>query len=585
MFDWRKPTRRSVSVVENPDAKLWRRSFVKFEAVDSVGRKLTYNGEVLEPTESPAPLTLSVRASVLRPSFLQVPLRAETDLDLEMRCEDRFACRHSVKLDATSATSSAIRSLNFETTDCTVSTADAQLRLIFTPTNVSKSITVLLTGKEPDYELALIQPFAPGYFAAAASFYILSWLVILSAAFIVSVMGRKFEAYVATGAVLTLLLAWLGFPGLDKLPVREYLRKTFSKARINLGPSLACLAVLALVTCSYAGYIGLGVLRRLSYSNLIHDQLEAGDSLGQNDVQLRRAFAMVPWRKEAPAIFEARVRRLRENPDEKYFRDYVRSFAHDKKVRDAISQAATSGLPYYLRDSQTTEMRDASGPYIINPVVWYAAILPDGEDTVSNSTTERTQAVGLLSVAASKGSHEAALYKAWLEVSLAYNTPKRSELISELEKEFRSFGRELRNREVYQVVADTLACDAIDNNRQDEAIQLFRDELRARKGTTRIPWLRPPQKSRLYWMFFVFAIQDGRVGNLADNRLEAAKERLESNAFGVRLRNEVYKIEEFKSFQDPAYWDAGVFSLRDQQHENTTRELIDKEMLPYGWRY
>ena len=431
MFGWQKPKRCSVSVVENADAKLWQKSITNFEAIDPAGCKVTYQGEILTPTQSPAALTLSARASVLRPSFLQVPLRTETDLDLEIRCRDQPACRGSVRLDPASSTPAAIRSLNLETTDCTVTSADAELRLIFTPKYVSKSFNVLLPGNHPDYELMLIQPFAPRYFAAAALFYALSWLFIVSVAFIVSVMWREFGAYVASGAVVVaLLLSWLGFPGLDKVPVRKGLRKIFSRVRIKPCASLSCLAVLALVTCSCAGYMGFGVFRRLSYSRLIHDELEAlSNNPEQHDAQLRRAFVMVPWRKEAPAIFEAMVRRMRLQGDNS-FRAYVRSFTHDQNIRDAVKRSATSGLPYYVGDSQTPKMSD----YTINPVVWYAAILPDGEDV--NSTIERRQAVDLLSDSESKGSHEAALYKAWLEVSLAYNTPKRPDLISKLEQKF-----------------------------------------------------------------------------------------------------------------------------------------------------
>ena len=200
--------------------------------------------------------------------------------------------------------------------------------------------------------------------------------------------------------------------------------------------------------------------------------------------------------------------------------------------------------------------------------------------------TERMRALELLGAYASNGSHEAALYKAWLELSIGYSTPKRKELVSQLRQEFRRFGRELRQREVYQVVADTLACDSIDNNQQDEAIQLFRDELDARKATTRIPWLRPPQKSRLYWMFYVLAIQDHKVANRQDVRLEAGKKRLDFNKFRDRLKNDLYDVQDYRGFQMPDGWEeVGVFSIDDQEQENKMRKMITEEMLPNGWRY
>src|SRR5271169_2733494 len=101
MFSWLRPSRQRILVVENPDAKLWDRSFATIETADSAGQKLGYNGEILRPKESPVPLTISVEGSVLRPSFLQVPFHTETDLDLELRCDNRLACRQSLELDPT----------------------------------------------------------------------------------------------------------------------------------------------------------------------------------------------------------------------------------------------------------------------------------------------------------------------------------------------------------------------------------------------------------------------------------------------------------------------------------------------------
>ena len=86
-------------------------------------------------------------------------------------------------------------------------------------------------------------------------------------------------------------------------------------------------------------------------------------------------------------------------------------------------------------------------------------------------------------------------------------------------------------------------------------------------------------------MFYVLAIQSKKVANWKNAQLEAATKRLASHDFGSRLKNDLYEVGEFKDFQTPEGWEAGVFSIDNRQGDNSMRKLITEDMLPYGWRY
>ena len=216
------------------------------------------------------------------------------------------------------------------------------------------------------------------------------------------------------------------------------------------------------------------------------------------DQAISRAFVLIPWRKEAQVLFERRAWRLRDSNDMGGFRQYVRDFVSRSEVKQAVANVSSRrDLPFYLDKTTDSAFND--------PVIWYASILPEGEEEKQHPLKEF--AISVLSARDADSDAEAKILRTYLRLALN-DKGEEGERINELRRLLTQYAsyKNAAATQTYQMGCDILACYYIKNCRPNEATYWFGKELEARdrqQSAGNVLWQRPPEKLKLYQMFLL----------------------------------------------------------------------------------
>jgi hypothetical protein len=190
----------------------------------------------------------------------------------------------------------------------------------------------------------------------------------------------------------------------------------------------------------------------------------------------RRAFILLPWRKEAQILLDANAYRLRTDASMPALRRFVKSFVDDDRVKRAAEDTLhKSGLPVPLEGL-------APQRWLSDPVVWYASLLPEAEE--ENETDHLKSAVAEL---ANRDPREqfpqAYLLRTSLNLQLQIEDEDarhrlRRDLIDFLYKDEEA---RLTTFHEYQVACDMIAVSFLHDCDHETANDWFARELKARE--------------------------------------------------------------------------------------------------------
>ena len=539
-------------------------------------------------------IAFELKSGAFHQSQVQLSLWASTNASVKLYINDRF-----VKTFEYTHSPNPVPQLQTISTDVTKWVEEKKsstMRLLISYGGQKGKVFLLSDRYLTDFEPKLVLKFSPTYFFKSAAFISLSWLAILSVAVIIlariQILGDSFRFY----AVLTTILLWLagliGLSDLAKIPVQSGMRRIWSKTRSDENPitaagtprrgfvgwfmrwrralTLMLLFLVSLPTVYYAGQIISGMVIRHYYTSLINRAVEGSNQ----DEYIRRAFVLVPWRKEAQILFERCAWSRRDPADNNSaFRKYVRDFVNNKEVRSAVEAVQRDkSYPFFVRAENSSAFND--------PVLWYASLLPEAE--VPGETTTRTQAISYLSAPDQQMNPEAKIQHASLSMELLQSQKdKQTEYKESMEKLHHLLLNSNSNNVTasfpYQIGCDTLASYYLQNSNATEANKWFRKVIQARKRQRTLTsdpiWHRPPEKLMLYYMFVSDVPLTGTE--------EVLKRAKDLRDFCVEFKDGFEKefLKPYEEYKKPETWRANT-ALDDKVIAYLQGTLLNK-----GWKY
>jgi hypothetical protein len=497
------------------DGTQWQKQFVdiSFTSNDHV---MNYQGYVLASLPGAAhTIEFEFRTSALRPAEIDIPLRSSSNASVRLFVNDELI--ETFEVPASQPTF-LVQHLTKDVTRWTEPRETSRLRLVISYDGQQATTTILLGNARAEFGPEVVQKWTWSYAFQSLLFFALAWSCVIGIAILVLAhiqpLGDTFRFYAVLIAVLTWIAGVIGLPDVARVPLRPMLRRLYSKTRSSSDASsllsrsrrvawLFSLFLSFVLVSSGVGIVIYCLSIRQYYSSLIHRALEKSNDPEARLADISQALTLVPWRKEAPMIFESDAYALRNAEHMSGFRGYVRRFATQPDVKQAITRApGADRLPFWLT-------KPASPNF--DPVVWYASTIIEGEE--ESETALMKEAISIL--ATRKGPiAQIQLRKMKLAQMLAEEDVSDSELDNAanelrelLERNFNS-----RGTHEYQAACDTLAgyylrtCDPDAASKNlEEAAKWYKEELSARTHQTtdnaEPRWLRPPDKLVLFYMF------------------------------------------------------------------------------------
>lgn len=430
--------------------------------------------------------------------------------------------------------------------------------------------------------LAVVQRWSWQSSAVSLAMLMMLWGTVVGAVVFGIAQLRILEASLRFYSVMTVafsgLLAMGGLAEWSKIPLLPWLRRAFGWLR-RLPPRPARLALAGLFilfVLATAAFLDVTycLVQRHRYTLHIESAIaQLATNPEAADRHVREAFTLIPERREAQILFEARAYPQRPNPEA--FHGFVRRFVTDTEVR----KAALSERPWprCLRQSFDSD-RPANAA--ARPAFWFALILPEAETDEDMELTN--EAIDILRRIPDS---EAKLQRLSLECAIApdhASAGPRAALRSAINE---VAGTEVANTFTYQFACDTLAQSELGEcashpsgieTCQNEVCMLFQRVLALRQSQMQRPReqrsTRPPVKLSL---FTLFKVQAGRGTDTPTDR--SAKKTLESDAFGNIFLERVFKPWVVFQLEDP--WNAGT--VLDPHVTETVMPMLGDST----WRY
>jgi hypothetical protein len=538
-------------------------------------------------------ISFELKAGVLRQSQVQFSLWASTAATVKLYIDDQFVDSFEY---SDGQTPPGIQTITTELTNWVEKKKSSTLRLLISYHGQKGQVFLAADRDWPGFEPKMILKSSPSYFFASATFLSLSWLAVLGIAVIVlariQILGDSFRFY----AVLTTILLWLaglmGLSDLANVPVQSGMRYLWSKTRSHENSltragtprhplmkrfmrwrraiALTMLFLLSVPALFFAGRIISGMVIRNYYTSLLNRAVEGSNQ----DENIRRAFVLVPWRKEAQILFERRAWSLRDPADENQaFKKYVRAFVYSQDVRSAVAAIQRDkGYPFFLRAENSSALND--------PVLWYASLLPEAE--LPGETKAKTEAIHYLSAADEKKNPDAKIQEVSLSMELRQGDVDKTEYLISMAKlrdllESYTSYKSVTASFPYQVGCDILAQHYITNNDAAEANKWFRRVIEARKRQRTLTsdpiWHRPPEKLMLYYMF----VNDVPLAGTEETLKRARKLRDYCAPFKDGFEKEFLKP--YEDYKKPETWRVNT-ALDDKVITYLKDILLNK-----GWKY
>ena len=568
----------------------WQKQLVDVRVTDG-DRPVDYQGYVLTAIADTAhEITFAVKTSALRPAEIDIPLQfsARTSVRLFVNDELIDTIEFSQSSDA-----SFIHHLTKDITRWTESRESSRVQLLISYFGQRATTAILLGTHRFELQPKLLQKWTWPYGLQSLFFFAFAWSSIVALAIILLAhlqpLGDTFRFYAVLIAVVGWIAGVLGLPDAARIPLRPMLRSLYSKTNSKaslpssfyIGRRFLCVVSLFLIFVlvgSGAGAVIYCLGIRQYYSTLIHRALEESDPAAKQ-ARIRQALTLLPWRKEAHMLFEREAYGLRDLEDMGNFRKYIREFALDQNVKQAIRNAPDEDhLPFCLSKS-------GGSAFLNDPVVWYASTIIEGEGFAEKQLMN--EAISILATRKDPVA-QMQLQKSELELVLANEEADDSEadkkadaLREQLEQNYES-----RGTHVYQSACDTLAFYYLRNCDREMASKWYGKELSARKhqsneGEPR--WLRPPDKLMLFYMFGSYWNMKGEGVEMANCLLQNStcnppideQDRCDfKTMFEERLRNPN------KDYQDEAAWTKNTIRENGLKLSGAIENSLTK-----GWRY
>lgn len=501
-----------------PGLDEWTRKVVSTALVTTDGSRLDYQGEALVSTPDAGHFVeFELKSSPLRRSRLHVPLSVSRDATVSLSINGERVSTAALKASADKAP--LLHHLTDEVTGWAEGEETVRLRLNFFYQGKSGRTTILLDGTRPEWSPHLVQEWAWRYALPAVAFFVMAWLAVAEVATLILAHFRFFGDTARDFAVLVNVVVWivplLGLPVLSNIPLRPMMRKLYGRTRRRRAPALAALAALFVSAGAGVGVVSYCWWKRHQYVTLIDQALKSSEN--DRMEYARRAFVLIPWRKEAQILVERQVYRLRNSEDMRVYKERVARFVSDEEVMSAVRTApGRDGLPVYITDDDRT---------LSDPVFWYASILPE-KDAADNPAT-LNRAIALLS---SRDDPLSLIQRKSLEFHLRALQSRAAvdggdpAAAGGLQETYRGAARELgelletysEDLNVsasfpYQIACDALGTYYINLCRAGGGAPLYKDSwkwfrkvLQARSQQSSLSktqvWHRPPEKLDLYYM-------------------------------------------------------------------------------------
>ena len=568
----------------------WQKQLVDVRVSDG-DRLIDYQGYVLTSTADTAhAITFAFKTSALRPAEIDLPLQFSARASVRLFVNDELI--ETLEFSQ-SHEPSFIHHLIKDITRWTESRESSQLQLLISYFGQEATTTVLLGDQNSELQPKLLQKWSWPYSLQSLSFFAFAWSGIVGLAIILLAhlqpLGDTFRFYAVLFAVISWVAGVLGLPDAARIPLRSMLRRLYSKANSKSSRSssfykgrrvlwLVSLFLISVIVDSGAGAVVYCLSIRQYYSTLIHKALEESDPVAKQ-ARIRQALSLLPWRKEAQMLFEREAYGLRDLEDMGNFRKYIREFALDQNVKQAIRNApAEDQLPFCLTKS-------AGSTFLNDPVIWYASTIIEGEG--DHEKQLMNEAISILATRKDPAA-QIQLQKSELELVLANEEADDSEvdkkadaLRKQLEQKYES-----RGTYVYQSACDTLAFYYLRNCDREMAAKWYGEELSARKhqsNESEPRWLRPPDKLLLFYMFGSYWNMKGEGVGMASCLLQngtcnppvSEEDRCDFKPmFEERLRNPN------KDYQDESAWTKNTIRENGLKLSGAVEISLQK-----GWRY
>jgi hypothetical protein len=508
--------------------------------------------------------------SMLSSATLDIPLLVSSNAIASISVNGHFVS--TARLSSSGDTSPVLHHVRLDVTPWTEDRAVSSIRIRLSYERQEGTTTILMDRDGHRYAAGITEHF--GWKSAVAiAFTGLAWTSILAVAILVVANVRAFGDSARFYAVLTIVGSWivsvLGLPDLARVPLRSYLRNWYARTRGRRMLAVVAMACLMIVTCAQAARVVHCLVVRYRYTQLIATGLSESPDRAMDAA--RRAFILVPWRREAQILIDAYGYRLRTDASMDALRDFVSGFVNDDGVKPAIESALRkNGLPLALEGAPPQR-------WLSDPVVWYASLLPEAEEGIDNDLLQK--AIEELNYRNPPGSFpQAYLLRTSLGLQLHIeDKDKRRQLRKDLIT-FLSADKDARltTSHEYQVASDMIAVSFLHDCMQEDANDWFARELKARQRTSYdgYPlWNRPPQKLVLYHMFVSYSNIDESGIDLGRRTLDAS-----DGCHSYRDNFQQGLLRQNLTMKDPDAWMKNTTL-------NTNLESLVNSTLQMGWRY
>lgn len=493
------------------------------ELIDG-NQAIIYNGTALTTKEAgSATVKFEFKTDSVRNVEIDIPFFLSVDAHLTARVNDSEIQLQQSTLTAEQNGKPILHRLIENITIQTRPQVGSHLQLIFSFA-ATGTVTILNSGTDPSMQPVLNRTWASRDSWPALAFFVMTWLTILFLLIIIVAWAIPATNEYKVWAVFLVLAPWLvsvlGVSDLIKVKIRDWVRWLFVKSAKKRPPVFAVLGILfvAATVSTIAIVHSLSVHYR--YTRLIETAIQK-----TSDEDLRRAFVLQPWRKEAQVLFESRASVAAKTGN---FRDYVKGFVDDQDIAAAVERERIRESP------PLTINTDVAGAYN-DPVVWYASLLPQAEE--ESDSCRKEKAISILSSREQPGDVRAKLLKSVIHLNLVRLSKQDFEEDKDSDelRQFLSGHSEpwIAKTHEYQLAWDTVgqnalsrcirATEAQQQPGLDEAkrlqlakdmelqlqhaIESFRQVLEARIATKEQLsggeplWVRPPGHLLLRWIF------------------------------------------------------------------------------------
>jgi hypothetical protein len=571
---WRVMRVRQARLVVGEAQGGWRPCVINQTFTSPTGQTEAYLGEGLVADAPSVGHVLEFRfdAALTRTALLSIPLLVSTDTVCRIYVQGTLAASAALAAAPSEITRHDVVA---DITQWSEKETPVPIRVMFTYVREPGTVSLLTSVDETKLSPHVRQELRIGTTLPAFTFLACAWGTILAVAlWAIANMGTLSETFRVYAVVVT-TGGWLatvaGVPALGSLPIAATLRRIYAFFRRYRAASLAILIVLFAVTSVAAAVVVRALGTRYAYTRLVTRALTELPEPRRHT--LAAAFALLPWRPEAPALFERQLFEMRGQGNESTFRTYVKDFTRDSDVERAITRATI--------DPAIDRALDSDSAVLIDPVLWYSQLEPEGE-TDDKSSLER--AVRRLDATVAR---DVTLRTRVLRDSLHLQDLTETGSASSRQQaraRLITFVKEneiaLRRSHEYQVAQDTIAASFVHDCLYDEATRWYQLLLDARLAIVEtgleVPWMRPPHKLLIYHLFMDAAGQASSDEDIAGRlgRTECPRIGPYSDAF----EKDVLANPKHQRFKAPATW------LSKTIFELPLERMLD-DSLRHGWRY